>query len=653
MKNLTAILLIGIQFGYAQSDTALERTEAENESLRKSEMRRFESNQLEGVQSVQYTNASANFDIHHVSLALYIDPSVRYLQGKATCSFQIIEKSDSLVLDLHNALRVDSILFRGSKISFVRSATHGLHMRLPVPLEKNTQDSVLIFYQGIPPGNNAGAFFQGTHAGVPVVWTLSEPYGSREWWPCKNNLTDKIDSIDILISCPQQYQPSSNGLLISNNLNGAQRMSHFRHRYPIVPYLVAIAVTNYVINRDTVKVGNTAYDYLSFAYPENASTFFENEKWSKIAFRLFTSLFGNYPFASEKYGHTEWGWGGGMEHQTNSFQINTSPNLSAHELAHHWFGDKITCASWKDIWLNEGFATYCSVLYMEATNKPLFYGQLRSLINNVTSSPSGAVYVDDTTSVSRIFSGRLSYNKGSYVLHMLRWVLGDNVFFQGVRNYLNDPKVAHGFAFTEDLIRAMENTSGKNLRPFFNNWVYGQGFPSYKAACTQNANNWVKIKLSQTTSHNSVSFYSMPVEILLKGRNGEKRFVLGHNTNDQEFWVDPGFAVDSIFIDPDLWILSKEKTATIARTTSALNDIRIFPNPTTNGALIQFINPTDPAYEIAVYNAGGQTLIKKAYTSPGNDEIISLPLISLPKGIYVVNVTAKGAVRKTQRIILR
>ena len=526
-------------------------------------------------------------------------------------------------------------------------------MRLPIPLEKNTQDSVLIFYQGIPPGNNAGAFFQGTHAGVPVVWTLSEPYGSREWWPCKNNLTDKIDSIDILISCPQQYQPSSNGLLISNNLNGAQRMSHFRHRYPIVPYLVAIAVTNYMINRDTVKVGNTAYDYLSFAYPENASTFFENEKWSKIAFRLFTSLFGNYPFASEKYGHTEWGWGGGMEHQTNSFQINTSPNLSAHELAHHWFGDKITCASWKDIWLNEGFATYCSVLYMEATNKPLFYGQLRSLINNVTSSPSGAVYVDDTTSVSRIFSGRLSYNKGSYVLHMLRWVLGDNVFFQGVRNYLNDPKVAHGFAFTEDLIRAMENTSGKNLRPFFNNWVYGQGFPSYKAACTQNANNWVKIKLSQTTSHNSVSFYSMPVEILLKGKNGEKRFVLGHNTNDQEFWVDPGFAVDSIFIDPDLWILSKEKTATIAHTTSALNDIRIFPNPTTNGALIQFINPTDPAYEIAVYNAGGQTLIKKAYTSPGNDEIISLPLISLPKGIYVVNVTAKGAVRKTQRIILR
>jgi hypothetical protein len=236
---------------------------------------------------------------------------------------------------------------------------------------------------------------------------------------------------------------------------------------------------------------------------------------------------------------------------------------------------------------------------------------------------------------------------------MLRWVLGDTLFFQGIRNYLNDPKLSLGFALTDDLLRNFENTSGKNLSIFFHNWVYGQGFPAYQASCIQNANNWVKIKLSQTTSHSSIPFYAMPVEVKLKGKNGEKRTVLEHTSNDQEFWVNAGFEVDSIFIDPDLWILAKEKTATIVRTTTSLNEIRIFPNPATNFASIQFNNPADPSYEIILYNAAGQVLTKKQYTSSGMDETIRIPLHSLPKGMYVLVVSANGTVRKSEKIIHR
>ena len=166
-----------------------------------------------------------------------------------------------------------------------------------------------------------------------------------------------------------------------------------------------------------------------------------------------------------------------MEHQTNSFIVSPNENLMAHELAHQWFGDKITCGSWQDIWLNEGFATYLSYFYFEKGDPAGHLNRLKNLSNAITSVPGGSVWVEDTTNVGRIFSSRLSYNKGAYLVHMLRWVLGDTSFFRGVRQYMNDPKLAYGFAITEDLKRNLEQVSGKDLTEFFNDWFKGQGHP--------------------------------------------------------------------------------------------------------------------------------------------------------------------------------
>jgi hypothetical protein len=236
---------------------------------------------------------------------------------------------------------------------------------------------------------------------------------------------------------------------------------------------------------------------------------------------------------------------------------------------------------------------------------------------------------------------------------MLRWKLGDTAFFRGIRSYLNDPKLSYGFALTDDLIRNMENASGKDLRPFFRDWVFGQGYPSYKATCIQNANNWIKIRLAQTTSHISVPFFAMPVELRLKGKSGEMRTTLEHATNDQEFWIDPGFAVDSVFIDPDLWILTNNKSATVSRSDAGINEIRLFPNPATNTAYVQISNPTDRLYEITLFNMIGQILYKTQRNAAGNDEMIQLPLRNHPKGMYLVKVSANGTERMVKKLLIR
>ena len=246
-----------------------------------------------------------------------------------------------------------------------------------------------------------------------------------------------------------------------------------------------------------------------------------------------------------------------MEHQTNTFMSRASSPLMAHELGHQWFGDKVTCGSWRDIWLNEGFATYLQLLYDERLNPGYLRQALRNTANTITSSPGGSVRVNDTTLVSRIFDGRLSYSKGAYLLHMLRWKLGDSLFFKSIRQYVNDPVVAYNFALTEDLQRNLEQVSGKNLSSFFQKWFHGEGYPSYSVQWAQDSLNTAHITINQSTSHPSVSFYDMPVPIQFKNASRDTILVFEHVQNAESFLADVGFRADSVVFDPYYWILSR------------------------------------------------------------------------------------------------
>jgi aminopeptidase N len=600
-----------------------------------------------------FTVASDNFDVHHYRCEWLLNPSVKFINGKVTVLFTIKSSTNKIVFDLASQLSVDSILYRGAPISFQKVLKDGLQVQFPAAINAGQKDSLIIYYQGVPDPLGTGVFYQGFHRGNPTIWTLSEPYGAKEWWPCKNGLTDKADSIDIIVTYPEGNMASSNGVIVSESVSGGQVTTHFRHRYPIASYLVAMAISSYVVDKDSVLIGGRQMSVLTYTYSVSRPGYYRPAlDQAKLCLKKFSDLFGLYPFYKEHYCQTQWGAGGGMEHQTNSYIVDRWADLVSHELGHQWFGDKVTCGSWEDIWLNEGFATYTTNIYYEHFDTAMLRPTLQAYINSVTSQPGGSVWVDDTTKSSRIFNGRLTYYKGSYVVHMLRWVLGDSVFFKGIRRYLDDAAVTYSFARTSNLRKILEAESGKNLELFFQKWIYGEGYPNYHAEWSQNNNNWIKLKLNQTTSHNSVSFYEMPVTIVVKSGSRESSFVVDHRYSGQEFWLDAGFAVDTVMIDPKLWILSKTKTSAKMNSGSPVsNEIKIFPNPAPSQFTVSLKNPTDKRLTIQLLNTLGQTVYKKEVQTPGYDALIEVSTIGLAKGIYLLKLQSEKSIQYVRKIV--
>ncbi|MBL0027328.1 MAG: M1 family metallopeptidase [Saprospiraceae bacterium] len=449
-----------------------------------------------------------NYDLKYYRFEWEVDPAVYNIKGTVTPYFKVLnDQFSDMNFDFSSTLKVDSIIWHGIKLSYSQPSSYVLNIKFPVSIPKSSIDSISISYNGAPPSGGFGSFIKSTHKTDPIIWTLSEPFGAQDWWPCKNGLDDKIDSIDVIVTTPEKYRAASNGSLMSEkSVGNGMKKYHWKHNYAIASYLVAIAVTNYTTYVDDVHLKDgTVMPMLNYVYPEDLDAARKGTADNVKVLQFYDSLFISYPFKKEKYGHAQFGWGGGMEHQTMSFVINYSWGLLSHELAHQWFGDLVTCGDWEDIWLNEGFATYLEGLSRERYPQgPNDWPNWKSgKINSITSTPTGSVRVSDPTSENRIFSSALSYNKGSYLLHMLRWKLGDDNFFKACRNYLNDR--AYNYARTTHLKSHLESVSGQDLTEFFKDWFEGEGYPSYQVSWDQSGGK-TKIRLRQTTSHPSVGF---------------------------------------------------------------------------------------------------------------------------------------------------
>jgi len=581
---------------------------------------------------------TANYDLVYNRLELDVNPAYQYISGEVTAYYRAKETMSSIVFDLASNMNVAQVLQRGNPLQFSRSGDE-LIIDFMSDLNTTVLDSLTIKYSGIP--NDAeDAFVTHTHNGTPALFTLSEPFGAKEWWPCKQDLNDKVDSIDVFIKAPSQYISVSNGIEQSTQLDGlGNKITHFKHNYPIPAYLIAIAVTNYQLMTQSAGTAPHTFPIINYLYPENFNSASNQLAVTLPIMALFEDKFGTYPYADEKYGHAQFGWGGGMEHTTVSFMGGFSRSLIAHELAHQWFGNKVTCGSWQDIWLNEGFASYLEGMVVEHLDgESDFVSWKQSKTSNITSVSSGSLYVpaSDANNSNRIFSSRLSYNKGAMVVNMLRFVLGDTLFFQAINNYLNDTDLAYGYALSPDLKFHLEEVSGLDLTEFFNDWVYNQGYPKYTIQANNLASGQVKVTINQTQSHSSVSYFEMPVPVRLYANGGVYQDVVLDNTyNGQEYVLDIPFVVTNVAFDVKKEIISRSNSAFLSDENFELEKLSIFPNPTKSNLNLSLPNSIE-LESVKFYDLNGKMILE-------TENQTSWDISEFSDGIYLMDIqTDKG-----------
>jgi aminopeptidase N len=584
-----------------------------------------------------------NYDLKYHRFYWFIDPAQRYISGSVTSYFTATsEQMNSIQFELSNALTIDSVIYAGSKTT-ISHPDSIVNITLNPPVLHGQLDSVTLFYHGVPPSTGFGSFENYVHNGAPSMWTLSEPYGASDWWPSKNDLTDKIDSIDVFVVMPNGNHVASNGILVSEEPYDANStIAHWKHRYPIASYLIAVAVTNYARYSDYYINGKDSLEILNYVYPEDSLAIRPATADVVKAIALFEHFFTPYPFRNEKYGHAECNMGGGMEHQTMTFLGRNVFDFYTinHELGHQWFGDMVTCGSWEDIWLNEGFATFSMLLcYQYLLADDYWYKiVLQEMRKFIITTPQGSVFCNDTTSVPRIFNSSLSYFKGAYLLQMLRLKLGDNDFFQGIRNYLNDPALKYSFARTADLKRHLELQSGTDLTRFFDEWFYGTGVPNYSINVQQQLNLSTIVTINQTAFNSNVSFFDMVLPIKFKGAGKDTTINFNHTFSGQTFEIEPTFKIDSVFFDLDKKILYNTVNISLNQIPSTLNqvktseNIQIITNPAKG--LLKLTCKSDTINYLQIISLDGNTKT----TIPVKQEVsfIEIDIHNLQAGMYIL-----------------
>lgn len=584
-------------------------------------------------------NRAATIDVHHCALHIRVDPAVRYIEGRADYTFSVKHQAtDTLFFELEAPLRVDSAYYAGQSIRAWRYTNEKIALLLPRTLAAGQRDTVQIYYQGEPSTSGFGSFIQTKHSGTPIIWTLSEPYGARQWWPCKQQLNDKLDSIDLYIRCPKAYKVAANGLLVQTQNINDDKIYHWQHRYPIEAYLVAFAVTNYKVYTEEAQLRGGRLPILNYVYPEALPNAQKSTAITADILQYFDSLFVAYPFQREKYGHAQFGWGGGMEHQTMSFMANFSFGLIAHEAAHQWFGNMVTCASWQEIWLNEGFATYLTGL-ATGRYKNDFLGWRRSTIKSILRRPDGSVWVPETAlnSVSRIFSARLSYAKGAMLLHMLRRKLGDDAFFGALRAYLLDGQTQYKYGSTSDLKFHLEVQSGQVLDDFFADWYFGEGYPTYDLDWSVDEQGLLQLKVNQTTSHASVDLFEGPFMVRAWNESRDTLLQLDLQDNQQTWLVKLGFTPKILTFDPNFDLVAGNHDGKINFLPRYLGEtLRIYPQPVNAQVFMELSSGQDVIQSVAIYNAAGQELWNKRYG--GNRQQLAIDVAFLAAGQYRVEI---------------
>jgi aminopeptidase N len=505
----------------------------------------------------QKTANQHDYDIKYYALNLTPDLTAAVVNGVVNVAGEVLTTSlDQVELNFWDGMSIDDIYpahSPGSHLNYTRN-NDILTIQLDKTYSQGESFNLEIVYHGQPQNSNYYSFSFDSYNGHPMIWTLSSVFGARAWWPCKDVPSDKPDSVDIRVTVPGNLIAVSNGALRGTSTNGNYTTYWWHEGYPIATYLVFLAIHPYEVNYDDYIYhgGADTMKIRFYTFPGNYEQYAEiNAKVTDIL-ALYSSLFGEYPFVDEKYGQADFLWSGGMEHQTCTTYGRWNEGLYAHEIAHQWWGDMITCNSFHHIWLNEGFASYTEAFWFEHLY-PGYTASEYQMDYQLYLGP-GTVYVEDPEN-ENIFDLGLSYYKGSWVLHMLRHITGDNTFFNILRTYYASPVHQYGTATTEDFQAICQAVSGINLEKFFQQWIYEEYYPNYSYSW-----NWIQngphydIQLEIEQLQNNHIFW-MPIDITVTTTQGETTLVVWDSLATQSFQLMVNAEPLDLELDKYNWIL--------------------------------------------------------------------------------------------------
>ncbi|HNQ67123.1 MAG TPA: M1 family aminopeptidase [Bacteroidales bacterium] len=596
-----------------------------------------------------------HYDIGFYFLNLEMSNTSVYLSGSTRIDLNLLtEYNNELVFDFKSGMTVDSIKINGA----IRTFSHSddkivINYSHTVDFNDDYMVSAEIFYHGSP---SDGMFYDADWYSTQMyqfTYSLSEPYSAKYWFPCKQVLSDKADSVYVYITIPETLKAGSNGLLVNEvNVGGGKKRVEWQSSYPINYYLISVAVGKYQDYSFYAEIPNFSTQILVQNYiPDNATYLNENAYYinnTSNMLQLLSDKFGLYPFSEEKYGHCIVPLNGGMEHQTMTTLGYFSFRLVIHELTHSWFGDYLTCSNWQDIWINEGFASYGEYIGLKEIQGD-YYGQawLEECMTLAKEAPTGSVYVpfEELSSVARVFDYRLSYRKGAYLVHMIRYIIDDDeLFFSAMQEYLNI--YGHSTASGEDFKEVFENETEIDFEPFFQQWYYGEGYPIYSVTWSQ-TDNVLNIEMTQTTTASDVTpLFTVPMEFEVV-YDDETSIITRENveSNYCTYQIPVTGVVTDVIVNPNLSVLADVSSVHSEIINNYTDLAKVFPNPSNGGINIYTQKSGD--YEVKLFNLEGKIIFESEFT--GNSNYLDFGWIS--NGVYYLLVISEEKISNSKIIL--
>jgi aminopeptidase N len=467
------------------------------------------------------------------------------------------ENLREVALDL-NGLTVDEVTEQGRAAKFERAGGR-LLLTLGGAYHAGDLLRVSVRYHGAPVD---GLYFKRNKFGDRTIFADNWPDRAHNWFPSIDHPSDKA-RVEFFVTAPARYDVVANGELVeTTSRHDGTRLTHWRESVPVPVYCMVFGATEFSILNAGAWGGAPLSYYL---YPKDRDKGARDYGRAPRMLELYSGLFGPYPYEKLALVQSSTRFGG-MENSSSIFFDENAYDGSgrleetvAHEIVHQWFGDSVTEADWHHLWLSEGFASYFGAVFFErADGRDKFVRLMRAEAERYFKDADAVARPVYDPSVKDLFKllNRNNYQKGAWVLHMLRGMLGDEKFFAGVRDYYRTYR--DGNALTDDFRRVMELRAGRPLDWFFREWIYEPGFPAYHASWRWDApSKRVRLRVRQTQAGTP---FRMPLEVELRHAGTSTRKVVEVSEREQTFYFESQGRPTAVALDPDEWVL---KTLTL------------------------------------------------------------------------------------------